>query len=167
MCSLSTNNTLHLHGMLLFCFVNAVLGLVFSHFDRGKKNMVKHHILSWMLWHEGPAWAIFRKPSRDFCCTKYCAPVYLFIYIFFWLSGGIEVVLQVSDTGLSLCPVHDAFRCCSTALLSGRRQYCMCLIREWEDLNPPGLGPAELKIAREDLKIRLPCLCNAHSSASL
>jgi len=62
---------------------------------------------------------------------------------------------------------HGQFSCCSTELPAGRRRYRLCLIREWKDLNPSGLGPAELKIAREDLKIRLPRLCNAYSSASL
>lgn len=85
-------------------------------------------------------------------------------YSSFWLSIGIEVILAHR---LRCVPAPTSWaQCCSTAQLSGIWWYCECLIREWEDLNPSGLGPAELKIAREDLKIRLPCLCNAHSSPS-
>lgn len=112
-------------------------------------------------WHT----AIFRGPPQDFCGTGYWAHIFVFRNM---LWHGCVIGGSVGfHAGLFPCPLHGELSCCSTALLVGRRRYCVRLIREWEDLNPSGLGAAELKIAREDLKIRLPRLCNAHSSASL
>lgn len=127
-----------------------------------KKN---HHILNAviMLYFPQPdteCQLYFQKTTSWFRGTDYWAPLYLFIYIF-WLSCGIE-----GNSGSRTAPAASSGVAPQRCSVAGRR-YRACLIREWEDLNPPGLGPAELKIAGEDLKIRLPRLCNAHSSPSL
>lgn len=96
--------------------------------------------------------------------TEYRAYLFISIFMAEWWNRG-------NFGSERFCPgarrLRGAFRCCSAALLGGRRQYGACLIREWEDLNPPGLGPPQPKIAWKDLKIRLPRLCNVHSSPSL
>lgn len=86
--------------------------------------------------------SIFRKKHHDFCSSKHWAPVsFWFIYtLFLWWSGGIQVVLSTKALVCLCANWPREFRYCSTALLGGNTWHCVCLIREWEDLNPRRFG---------------------------
>lgn len=86
--------------------------------------------------------SIFRRPPCDFCSSKHWAPVlFCFTYTHFFVVEWWNTGSFGSKAPVCLCANWPReFRCCSTALLGGNTWYCVCLIREWEDLNPRRFG---------------------------